>query len=351
MSTVRKLGPSVLGFCPEQMMGSKSRMQGKESSEQKTGCKSNAGIDVSKNWLDAHVVPQGFSLRVSNDAQGHRQLKRWLVKHAVKLIAIEATGKWHRQVHRSLHASGLQVAIVNPLRARLFAEAIGLLAKTDGLDARMLAVLADSLSPQVKAPASEAVEALKELVAGRDSAVAEKTALENQLDTANTAFLGRQLNARILRIAKDIASLQNEIERHIGCDEVLARRHAILLSIPGIGPVTAATLLANMGELGSCTAKQIAMLAGLAPLADQSGMRDGHRMIRAGRAAARRVLYLCALSAKRCNPAMTALYERLTAAGRPHKVALVAVARKLVILANTLIGENRLWQPQPPCHA
>ena len=326
-------------------------MQGKESSEQKAECKSSAGIDVSKNWLDAHVVPQGRSLRVSNDAQGHRQLKRWLAKNEVRLIAIEATGKWHRPVHRSLHASGLRIAIVNPLRARLFAEAIGLLAKTDRLDARMLALLAESLSPEAQAPASEAVEALKELVAGRDNAVAEKTALENQLDTANTLFLRRQLKARILRIAKDIANLQSEIERYIGDDEGLARRHAILLSIPGVGPVTAATLLASMGELGSCTAKQVAMLAGLAPLADQSGMREGQRVIRGGRAAARRVLYLCALSAKRCNPAMKALYQRLTAAGRPHKVALIAVARKLVILANTLVSQGRLWQPEPPCHA
>jgi len=326
-------------------------MQGKESSEQKTKGQSNAGIDVCKNWLDAHLVPQGCSLRVRNDAQGHRQLKRWLMKHDVRLIAIEATGKWHRQVHRSLHASGFRVAIVNPLRARLFAEAIGLLAKTDRLDARMLALLAESLSPQAKAPASEAVEALQELVAGRDSAVAEQTALENQLAAANTAFLRRQLKARIVRIAKDIANLQAEIERQIGCDEALARRHAILLSIPGVGPVTAATLIATMAELGSCTAKQIAMLAGLAPLADQSGARDGQRMIRAGRAAARRVLYLCALSAKRCNPAMRGVYDRLTAAGRPHKVALVAVARKLVILANTLISQNRPWQSEPPCHA
>jgi len=326
-------------------------MQGKESSEQKTKGKSNAGIDVCKNWLDAHLVPQGCSLRVRNDAQGHQQLKRWLMKHDVTLIAIEATGKWHRQVHRSLHASAFRVAIVNPLRARLFAEAIGLLAKTDRLDARMLALLAESLSPQAKAPASEAVEALQELVTGRDSAVAEQTALQNQLAAANSSFLRRQLKARIVRIAKDIASLQAEIERSIGNDEALARRHAILLSIPGVGPVTAATLIATMAELGSCTAKQIAMLAGLAPVADQSGAREGQRVIRAGRAAARRVLYLCALSAKRCNPAMMALYDRLTAAGRPHKVALGAVARKLVVLANTLITQNRLWQPEAPSYA
>jgi transposase len=350
-STAGKLDPSVLGFCPEQMMGRKSRMQGKESSEQKTKIKSSAGIDVCKSWLDVHVLPEGCSLRVANDARGHRQLKKWLTEHDVSLVAIEATGKWHRQVHRMLHASGFGVAVVNPLRARLFAEAIGLLAKTDRLDARMLALLAVSLSPPARPPAPEAVEALQELIAGRAGAVAEQTALENQLAAANTAFLRRQLRGRIDRIAKDIVSLQTEIERRIECDQALARRYAILLSIPGVGPVTAATLIAGMTELGTCSAKQIAMLSGLAPVADQSGGRDGQRAIRGGRAAVRRVLYLCALSAKRCNPGMTAIYNRLIAAGRPHKVALIAVARKLIVLANTLITQNRPWQPRPPIQA
>ncbi len=326
-------------------------MQGKESSEQKTECESNAGIDVCKNWLDAHLVPQGCSLRVGNDAQGHRQLKRWLFKHRVLLIAIEATGKWHRQVHRSLHASGLKVAIVNPLRARLFAEAIGLLAKTDRLDARMLALLAESLTPQAQAPASEAVEACRNW----SRAGIARSARKPPSRTSSTLPIPSSCVVSSRRVScelpRTLRACRSEIESHIECDEAMARRHAILLSIPGIGPVTAATLLANMTELGSCTAKQIAMLAGLAPLADQSGAREGQRVIRAGRAAARRVLYLCALSAKRCNPAMTDLYKRLTAKGRPHKVALVAVARKLVILANTLVSQNRPWQSEPPCHA
>jgi transposase len=326
-------------------------MQGKESSEQKTKVKSSAGIDVCKSWLDSHIVPEGCSLRVANDARGHRQLKRWLAKHDVTLIAMEATGKWHRQVHRSLHASGFRVAVVNPLRARLFAEVIGLLAKTDRLDARMLALLAESLSPPVRPPAPEAIEALQELITARDSAVAGQTALENQLAAANTPYLRRHLKGRIGRMAKDIASLQSEIERLIGCDQALARRHAILLSIPGVGPVTAATLIAGMTELGTCSAKQVAMLSGLAPLADQSGARDGHRAIRGGRAPVRRVLYLCALSAKRCNPGMSAIYNRLIGAGRPHKVALIAVARKLIVLANTLIAQNRSWKSQPPIQA
>ncbi len=326
-------------------------MQGKEPSEQKTKVKSSAGIDVCKSWLDAHVLPEGCSLRVSNDAQGHRKLKRWLAKHGVEIIAIEATGKWHRPVHRSLHASGFKVAIVNPLRARLFAESIGLLAKTDRVDARMLAILAASLMPSASTPAPDFIEALKELVAARHSAVAEQTGLENQLASANTGFLRALLKRRIERLAKDISSLDAEIAKRIAADLGLARRYEILLSIPGLGPVTAATLVADLSELGACNAKQIAMLTGLAPLAKDSGAHQGQRVIRGGRAGVRRVLYLCALSARRCNAAMKALYERLTAAGKPHKVALIAVARKLVDLANTLINQNRLWHPNAPAHA
>ncbi|MGA7711024.1 MAG: transposase [Rhizomicrobium sp.] len=326
-------------------------MQGKESSEQKTNAKSSAGIDVCKSWLDVHVIPEGCSRRFSNDAQGHRQLKRWLAKYDVAVIAMEATGKWHRQVHRSLHASGLKVAIINPLRARLFAEAIGLLAKTDRVDARMLALLAASLLPSANTPAPVLIEALKELVAARHSAVTEQTALENQLASANTSFLCAQLRRRIDRLAKDIAGLDAEIAKRIKADQGLARRYEILLSIPGLGPVTAATLVADLTELGACNAKQIAMLTGLAPLADDSGSRQGQRVIRAGRASVRRVLYLCALSAKRCNAATKALYDRLTAAGKPRKVALIAVARKLVILANTLISQDRLWEQNAPLNA
>lgn len=326
-------------------------MQGKESSEQNTGSNSTAGIDVCKNWLDAHVLPGGHAMRFANDRRGHRQLIRWLAQWRASLVVMEATGKWHRQIHRALHIAGFKVAVVNPLRARLFAEGAGVLAKTDRIDARVLAFLGASLSPAARPPAPECMEVLQELVAGRDSAVKEQTALQNQLAAAEANFLRRQLKARIQRIAVDISKLEIEIERLIRSDETIARRYAILRSIPGIGPVGAATLIANMAELGDCSAKQIAMLAGLAPIADQSGPRDGQRSIRGGRIPVRRVLYICALSAKRCNAAMAAFYHRLTQAGRPHKVAIIAVARKLIVLANTLITENRLWQTQPPIPA
>src|SRR5215218_2689047 len=167
------------------MMGSKSRMQGKEASEQETKGKSNAGIDVSKSWLDAHVLPAGATLRVANTREGIRKLKRWLMPFDVALVVIEATGKWHRDVRRSLHAAMVPVALVDPFRVRMFAKACGVLAKTDRLDARVLAQFAAVMAPAVRAPASEVMEELAELVTARASAVAEQTALKNQLSTGH----------------------------------------------------------------------------------------------------------------------------------------------------------------------
>lgn len=326
-------------------------MQGKEASEQETKAKCNVGIDVSKDWLDICVLPGGERLRVGNDGSGIRRLKRWLSHFEVALIAIEATGKWHRQLHRSLAASAVPVAIVDPFRARMFAKAQGILAKTDRLDARVLAAFAAVMSPAIRPPAPQVLAELAELVTARNSAVDAQTALKNQLGTAQSTFLKRQLQQRIRRAAKDIAALDTEVLGRILADQGLARRYAILTSIPCIGMVSAATLIACLAEIGSMTAKQVGMLAGLAPIADQSGERDGIRVVWGGRSAVRRVLYLAALSAARYNADMKAFHDRLVANGKAPKAALIAVARKLAILANTLVTQDRLWEPRPVKYA
>ena len=326
-------------------------MQGKEASEQETKAKSSVGIDTSKYWLDVHVLPAGERLRAANSCAGIRQLKRWLLRHDIALVVIEATGKWHRHAHRSLVASAIPVAIVDPFRVRMFAKAQGILAKTDRLDARVLALFAAMMEPSVRAPAPQTMAELAELVVARASAVEAQTALKNQLCTAESKFLKRQLERRILRAGKDIAALEGEILKRIKADDSLARRYAILTSIPSFGFTVAATLIACLAEIGSMTAKQIGMLAGLAPIADQSGERDGIRVIWGGRPAVRRVLYLAALSATRFNADMKAFYQRLTASGKPPKVALIAVARKLAVLANTLISQDRTWELRTPKHA
>lgn len=325
-------------------------MQGKEVSEQETKAKSSVGIDTSKYWLDAHVIPAEQRLRVANTCDGLRKLKRWLSRFDVELVVIEATGKWHRHAHRSLTASGVAVAVVDPFRVRMFAKAQGVFAKTDRLDARVLAQFAAIMAPPVRAPAPEALAELAELVVARLSTVEAQTALKNQRSAAEGKFLKRQLESRIARTGKDIAALERETLRRIKADEGLARRYAILTSIPGFGFVVAATLIACLAELGSITAKQIGMLAGLAPIADQSGQREGIRVIWGGRASVRRILYLAAVTAARYGD-MKAFYQRLTTNGKPPKLAIIAIARKLVVLANTLISEDRSWQPRAPKYA
>jgi transposase len=322
-------------------------MQGKEASEQETKIKSNVGIDVSKCWLDAHISPAEERLRVANNYAGIRQLKRWLARFDIALVVIEATGKWHRQVHRSLVAS-VPVAVVDPYRVRMFAKAHGVLAKTDQLDARVLALFAATMAPSIRGPKPQAMAELAELVVARAGAVDAQTALKNQLCAAQSKFLKHHLDHRIRRAGKDIAALEGELLRRIKADDGLARRYAILTSIPGVAFVTAITLLACLTELGSLNAKQVGMLAGLAPIADQSGERDGTRVIWGGRAIVRRILYLAALSAARANPSLKVFYQRLRTGGKPAKIALIAVARKLAVLANTLVHQDRTWQPRMP---
>ena len=307
-----------------------------------------AGVDVCKEWLDVHVHPSGQTLRVSNDGVGLKRLKRMLAGLVVGRVVMEATGKHHRAALRSLHAAGLAVAVVNPLRARLFAEAAGQLAKTDMIDARLLAVMAAALELAATPPPPEALEQVCELVNARTAAMAERTALSNRLSAAGTAFLKAELRRRRDACQRHLERLDAEIERRILSEPEMARRHAILCSIPGIGPVTAASFLTGLAELGECSAKQAAMLAGVAPVANDSGERSGRRAIRGGRMQVRNAAYMAALSASRHNPDLAAFARRLQSAGKRPKIVLVAVMRKLIVLANTLITQNRLWTPIPP---
>lgn len=326
-------------------------MQGKEASEQETKVKSSVGIDVSKDRLEVHVLPSGERRAMANTGQGIRQLKRWLGRFDVGLVVIEATGKWHKPVWRSLFAAAVPVAMIDPYKARMFAKATGILAKTDRLDAALLARFASVMAPPLRPPPPLLLDELAELVAGRDAAVAERTGLKNQLVAAMVPFLRSQLAGRIATLSDHIKAIETQIKARIAADPGLARRFDVLTSIPGIGATVASSLIARLAELGTLADKKIAMLAGLAPIADQSGRHDGRRVIWGGRANIRRMLYLAAVAAARCNPALADFFRRLKAAGKPSKIALIAVARKLVLLANTLLANNRTWQPQAPKNA
>lgn len=320
-------------------------MQGQIQTEARSARPVYVGIDVCKDHLDIHFHPLGDRLRVGNDREGVKRLKRRMTAHEVALVVIEATAKYHRLAHRSLDQSGFAVAIVNPLRSRLFAEAIGTRAKTDRVDARMLAILGEALTPQATPPAPQALEALQELVHARIAATRERTALANRLATCQTRFLRAELTRRLKSTDTHIARLAKEITSRIDADPGLARRYAILLSIPGIGPAVAAVLIADLPELGRLDRHAIACLAGLAPFADDSGDTTGPRHIKGGRAKPRQALYWAALSASRHNPDLAVFYKRLRNNGKKPKIDLTAVMRKLVVLANTLLKENRIWTP------
>jgi transposase len=322
-------------------------MQGKVSPERSASARVYVGIDVCKEWLDVYLHPIGRSLRVANAPIGLKRLKRELARHEVVLVAVEATGKFHRLAQRHLHAAGIPVAVTNPLRSRLFCEASGQLAKTDAIDARLLAIMAESLNPRVTPPPSETVEDLQELVRARAAAVEDRTAVINQKAAARVGLVKAELGRRIVALEGSIGRLEKAIQAAIARDPALARRFEILLSIPGVGPVAAAGLLAGLAEIGTCSGKEIAMLSGLAPVACDSGEANGPRRIRGGRAHVRTAIYFAAISAARYNPDLAHTYRRLTAAGKKPKVALTAVMRKLVVLANALVRDDRPWQPNP----
>jgi len=306
-----------------------------------------AGIDVSKERLDIYIHPLGERLALANDAGGWRHLQRRLARLAPALVVMEATSKYHRSVHRRLDAAAIPVAVVNPLRARLFAEACGRLGKTDAIDARMLALMAEQCRPDPTPPLAPEAEALQELVRARAAAVAEKTATGQRRATAATAFLRRELARALASLERHIARLEAEIDRIIAAHPGLARRKAVLRSIPGIGPVTAITLIAGLDELGRCSDKQVASLAGLAPHPRDSGSRQGQRRTGGGRSELRSCLYMAAVAAIRANPDLKAFHQRLSDKGKPFKVAITAVMRKLLVLANSLVAQNRTWTPRP----
>ena len=318
-------------------------MQGQIQPEARSAQVVYVGIDVCKDRLDVHLHPLGRRLSVANGRDGIKRLRRELARHQVALVVMEATAKYHRLAHRALSQSGFAVAVVNPLRARLFAEALGTRAKTDRVDARMLALLGEALAPQARPPAPEAIETLQELVHARHAASAERTALANRLGASQSAFLKRELARRLKCLDGHIERLATQIARHIADDAALARRNAILLSIPGVGPAVAAALIADLPELGRLGRHAIACLAGLAPFADDSGDAQAPRHIKGGRAQPRRALYWAALAAARYNPDLAIFYKRLRDNGKKPKVALTAVMRKIAVLANTLLREDRLW--------
>lgn len=301
------------------------------------------GIDISKAHLDAHEWPSHRAARFANDAAGIQRLAEW-IGAPVQCVIYESTGPWHRALEDAL-ADTLPLACVNALRARRFAQAMGQQAKTDAVDARVLAAMGAAIPPRQVTPRSATRRDLDELQTAREALIKDRTAALNRQKHARHPLLKRQLKNRLAQNRRQLQTLDEAIATLIGADETLARQAEVLVSIPGIASVTAAGLLAEMPELGRIDAKAAASLAGLAPVTRESGQYKGRGCIRGGRARLRKILYMAAVSASRHNPDLARKYADLRARGKPPKVALTAIMRKLLVLANALLKQDRTWAP------
>lgn len=309
------------------------------------------GIDVGKHQLDVFVHPDGRQIQVANDAKAIRILIRKLKDYDVKLVTLEATSKYHRAAHTMLHEAGIAVAVVNPFRSRQFSDSMGKLAKTDKIDAEMLAHFAERMRPTPTVPEDKQTRHLRDLQAARRQIINEVTDLKRQIQTTENGLVRRQMKARIAMCDRHKAALETEIQMVISTTPSLNERFDILTSIPNIGKITAATLLSDLPELGRLNAKEIAALAGVAPMNWDSGTKHGNRMIRGGRRSVRNALYMCAVGAIARPDPLGRTYRHLVKRGKNPKVALIAVMRKLAIIANTLVAEGRPWSDKPPLNA
>jgi transposase len=302
------------------------------------------GIDVSKDRLDVVVRPSGEAFTVSRNAAGVEQLVARLRKLSPYLVALEATGGFETVVAAALGAAGLPVVVVNPAQVRAFATALGQRAKTDPIDAAVIAHFAEATNLEPRPLPDEQTRLLADLV-GRRRQIVAMIGAERQREQRLTAPRPRKSIARLIKaLEKELASLDADIDDAMKGSPAWRAKEELLTSVPGVGPVISRTLVAELPELGQLGHKQIAALVGLAPFTRQSGKWRGKSCIGGGRTAVRAAVFMGALVAKQHNPILKAFFDRLVAAGKPKLVALIAVARKLLIILNAIVRDNRPWQ-------
>jgi len=302
-----------------------------------------AGIDVSQDRLDAHVRPEETARQFANTTEGIDALAQWLRSLGVALIVVEASGGYERALLTTLSLGGLPVSLVNPKRVRDFAKALGRLAKTDAIDAAVLARFAESIRPPVWVMPGADAEKLQALMTRRTQLIGMRTAEKNRLAALRDKRVRRSVQNVIRTLDREIRQADKDLGEAIRACPEWAAKDDLLQSIPGIGPGLSRTLLAEMPELGTLTREQAAALAGVAPINRESGKFKGKRMIAGGRAFVRSMLYLAGHAARRGNASLRAFAERLKAAGKPKKVIRVALARKLLIIANAVLRDNKAW--------
>ncbi len=303
------------------------------------------GIDVSKATLDVASLPNGESWTVTNDDLGLAELTPRLVALAPALVVLEASGGFEMLAAITLAKAGLPIAVVNPRQVRDFAKALGRLAKTDALDAGILAEFAQRVRPEPRPLPDEAAQLLDSLLTRRRQLVDMLTAEKNRLGFARGP-VKRDINRHIRWLEKHLADVDGDLQDAIAASPLYQAKADLLRSVPGAGPVTTLTLIAALPELGHLSRHQIAALVGVAPLNRDSGTMRGKRMVWGGRAPVRAVLYMAALVGIKHNPVLRVFYERLRAAGKPFKVAVTACMRKLLTILNAMLHQNRPWDPQ-----
>ena len=304
------------------------------------------GIDVSKAFLDLWVLPGGRAWRGDYTDAGLTELVQELTELQPARIIVEATGGLETALVAELGAAALPVVVVNPRRVREFARATGRLAKTDRLDAQVLAQFGDALRPPVRPLPDQAQRELQALVSRRRQLIAMQTQERNRRRSAagGSELALAQIDDLLTLLGRQVAQLDRDIAARLQDDACWQAQAQLLRSIPGVGPVLVATLLAQLSELGQVNHKAIAALAGVAPYNRDSGQWRGKRSVWGGRRQLRAALYMATLAATRCNPAIRARYERLLAAGKAKKVALTACMRKLLTICNAIIKSNTPWQ-------
>jgi transposase len=301
------------------------------------------GIDVSKAWLDCEATPQPQPMRYSNDGTGIAALVSAMVLARPALVVLEATGGFETEAASALAAAGVPTVVVNPKQVREFAKAMGILAKNDRLDARVLALFGQRIRPQVRPLPSPEQRELAELLDRRAQLVSMRAQERARLATA-LAVAKPSLHEHIKWLDERIGQLEIELTARLRTSAAWKVKVDLLKGVPGVGKVTLYTLLARLPQLGQLNRCAIAALVGLAPFADDSGKRCGQRFIRGGRLEVRNVLFMATLTATRHNPLIKAFFERLIAAGKPYKVAMTAGMRKLLTILNAMLKTNRPWQ-------
>jgi len=303
------------------------------------------GIDVSKAFLDAYVHPSTGRFRVAYDDVGIKELLESFKPFRGATVILEATGGLEFRIAAALTSAGLRVAIVNPRQVRDFARALGQLAKTDRIDAEILALFGDRVRPEHRPIADEALRSLEAHVGRRRQLVDMITAEGNRMGQVADKDVRKQIQRHITWLQRELKTVDTDLGDAIRRTPMWRAKDNLIQSVPGIGRVTSFTILAQFPQLGSLTGKQAAALSGLAPFNVDSGKFRGRRRISGGRSGIRSLLYMATLSAVRYNPVIAEFYQRLLGAGKAKKVALVACARKLLVILNAILRDQRPWSP------